>query len=149
MNPPHKPVVRSRHQGCEVELNRLNKAKITPIRKHPTRLTINVPHGKLCEQAFFIQLEMRYLNAPPTKLPRPTKHSDFIIIQLFSFYLRYKVSKKTCNYLDVTKNVGSIHALCSRDPSPSVVQSTELPSLSTERHLVFPLKASFALRSSG
>ena len=28
----------------------------------------------------------------------------------------------------------------------SVVQSTELPSLSTERYLVFPLKASFALR---
>ena len=118
VNPPHKPVVRSRHQGCEVEQNRLNKAKITPIRKHPTRLTINVPHGKLCEQAFFIQVEMRYLNAPPTKLPRPTKHSDFIIIQLFSFFLRYKVSKKTCNYLDVTKNVGSIHPLCSRDPSP-------------------------------
>ena len=30
-------------------------------------------------------------------------------------------------------------------PLSSVVQSTELPSLSTERHLVFPLKASFAL----
>ncbi len=26
----------------------------------------------------------------------------------------------------------------------SVVQSTELPSLSTDRHLVYPLKASFA-----
>ena len=37
---------------------------------------------------------------------------------------------------------------CARDPSASVVQGTELPSLSTERHLVFPLKASFALRSS-
>ena len=31
-------------------------------------------------------------------------------------------------------------------PLSSVVQSTELPSLSTERHLVFPLKASFALQ---
>ena len=30
-------------------------------------------------------------------------------------------------------------------PFSSVVQGTELPSLSTERHLVFPLKASFAL----
>ena len=31
-------------------------------------------------------------------------------------------------------------------PFSSVVQSTELPSLSTDRHLVYPLKASFALR---
>ena len=30
-------------------------------------------------------------------------------------------------------------------PHSSVVQSTELPSLSTDRHLVYPLKASFAL----
>ena len=30
-------------------------------------------------------------------------------------------------------------------PLSSVVQSTELPSLSTDRHLVYPLKASFAL----
>ena len=29
-------------------------------------------------------------------------------------------------------------------PPSSVVQSTELPSLGTERHLVFPLKVSFA-----
>ena len=31
----------------------------------------------------------------------------------------------------------------------SVVQSTELPSLSTDRHLVYPLKASFAPSREG
>ena len=31
----------------------------------------------------------------------------------------------------------------------SVVQSTELPSLSTDRHLVYPLKASFAPSQEG
>ena len=36
-------------------------------------------------------------------------------------------------------------AVCSDTPLSSVVQSTELPSLSTDRHLVYPLKASFAL----
>jgi hypothetical protein len=46
VKPPHKPVVRSRHQGWEVVLYRLNKAKSNPMRKHPMRLTINVPHGK-------------------------------------------------------------------------------------------------------
>ena len=34
-------------------------------------------------------------------------------------------------------------------PHTSVVQSTELPSLSTDRHLVYPLKASFALSQEG
>ena len=88
VKPPHMPVVRSRHQGCEVELYRLNKAKSTPMAKHPKRLTINVPHGKPCVQTFFIQVEMRYLNAPPTKLPMPTMHNDFIIFQLFSFLIQ-------------------------------------------------------------
>ena len=32
----------------------------------------------------------------------------------------------------------------SHTPPTSVVQSTELPSLSTDRHLVYPLKASLA-----
>ena len=36
-------------------------------------------------------------------------------------------------------------AVFSNTPLSSVVQSTELPSLSTDRHLVYPLKASFAL----
>ena len=83
VKPPHNPVVRNRHHGCEVELNRPNKAKITPIRKHPTRFTAKVPQGNPCVQTFFIQVEMRYLKAPPTKLPMPTMHSDLIIIQLF------------------------------------------------------------------
>ena len=88
VKPPHMPVVRSRHQGCEVELYRLNRAKSTPMAKHPKRLTINVPQGKPCVQTFFIQVEMRYLNAPPTKLPMPTMHNDFIIFQLFSFLIQ-------------------------------------------------------------
>ena len=37
------------------------------------------------------------------------------------------------------------HSPPKHPPFSSVVQGTELPSLSTERHLVFPLKASFAL----
>jgi hypothetical protein len=83
VKPPHKPVVRSRHQGWEVELYRPNKAYSNPMTKHPKRLTISVPHGKPCVQIFFIQVEMRYLNAPPMKLPMPTIHSDFIIFLFF------------------------------------------------------------------
>ena len=37
----------------------------------------------------------------------------------------------------------------SNTPHTSVVQSTELPSLSTDRHLVYPLKASFAPSQEG
>ena len=57
---------------------------------------MHVPQGKPCGQAVFIHVEMRYLNEPPTKLPMPTRHIDFIIIQLISIQFEStKLEKKS------------------------------------------------------
>jgi hypothetical protein len=80
------------------------------MRKHPKRLTINVPQGKPCVQTFFIQVEMRYLKAPPTKLPMPTMHSDLIIFQfLFHPNLWHKVRN----------NMLTIQFKCKKPTNPS------------------------------
>ena len=71
VKPPHSPVMSSRNQLLLVVRYRESKAYINPIRKQPARFTVRVPHGNdvLCP---FINDDMRYLAAPPRKLPLPT-----------------------------------------------------------------------------
>ena len=81
VKPPQRPVVSNRHQGWDVELYLLNKANIAPKMKHPIRLTRSVPQGNPWVQNCLKSVEMRYLKAPPMKLPIPTINSDFIMIR--------------------------------------------------------------------
>jgi hypothetical protein len=81
VKPPQKPVVSSRHKGCDAEYCLLNHANSNPKRKHPNRLTIHVPHGNPCAPSDFMNKDMPYLNAPPKKLPIPTINKDFIMMQ--------------------------------------------------------------------
>ena len=50
----------------------------SPIRKHPKRLTTIVAHGKLPPTPFRAT-EIKYLPAPPIKLPSPTTNIFFTI----------------------------------------------------------------------
>ena len=79
VNPPQKPVLSSRYHALSVELFLPNIANTIPKRKHPSRLTVNVPQGNPWSQAFFISVESRYLMAPPKKLPVPTINNAFSI----------------------------------------------------------------------
>ena len=71
VNPPHTPTVRNNTQAlfaCELLLKIPHSR---PIRRHPTRFTRSVPHGNPLLMPF-IATEIRYLAAPPMKLPAPT-----------------------------------------------------------------------------
>ena len=79
VKPPHRPVVNRRHQLLSVVENFAKMPYNSPIRKHPNRLTVRVPHGNdvLCP---FIKVEMKYLAAPPIKLPDPTIRIAFSMV---------------------------------------------------------------------
>ena len=63
-----------------VELYFPNKANVTPIKKHPNRLTVNVAQGKFWLYISLIVSEIAYHATPPMKLPKPTANNDFIIV---------------------------------------------------------------------
>ena len=79
VKPPQKPVVNRRHQLLSVVENLAKMPYNSPIMKHPNRLTVRVPHGNdvLCP---FINVEIKYLAAPPTKLPEPTIRIAFSLV---------------------------------------------------------------------
>lgn len=57
VNPPQKPVVKSRKNELSTEFHRLKRAKMTPKTKHPNKFTIRVPHGNPLIYATFIKVE--------------------------------------------------------------------------------------------
>ena len=71
VNPPQKPTLSNSIICCEAQEHRLEKPPIKPISRHPSKLTMNVAHGNPPE--CFIINETAYRNAPPAKLPVPTK----------------------------------------------------------------------------
>lgn len=80
VKPPQKPVVSNRHTACEAKEERAKRAYTTPMIKQPTRFTASVAQGNEAQQTPFISCDTRYLNAPPTKLPKPTSKREFSII---------------------------------------------------------------------
>ena len=80
VNPPQKPTERKRHHGDEVALYFPNSPNTIPSSKQPKEFTTKVPKGKSVPQALFSNIEIKYLNAPPKKLPAPTRNIDLNII---------------------------------------------------------------------
>lgn len=80
VNPPQKPTERKRHHDDEVALYFPNRPNTNPSSKQPKEFTTKVPNGKSVPQALFSSIEIKYLNAPPRKLPAPTRNIDLNII---------------------------------------------------------------------
>ena len=83
VKPPQKPIVQNRARELPSSDVRPNIPDTKPIRKHPARFTISVPHGKPLLR-LPIATEIKYRAPPPKKLPKPTI-SKFLKISTLIF----------------------------------------------------------------
>jgi hypothetical protein len=58
VKPPQNPIVSSKCHDVFVKPYLLNRANITPKIKHPSRLTVNIPHGNILLIIFFMREEI-------------------------------------------------------------------------------------------
>ena len=97
VNPPHRPTVRNRdHELPSLEVL-LKIPQSNPMMRQPMRLTRSVPQGKPLLTPF-MAIDMRYLAAPPRKLPHPTM-SMFFMMSICMFKI---------HFIDLIKNYEKI-----------------------------------------
>lgn len=72
VNPPQKPVVKSKRDWGESHDNVDGRLEIKPISKQPNKLTTNVAKGNEDAQIPPISFDTRKRQPPPRKLPKPT-----------------------------------------------------------------------------
>ena len=77
VKPPQKPTVRNNAQLLPSVPFLPNTPQRRPIRKHPTRFTVNVAQGNPLLMPFRVN-DTRYRPAPPRKLPAPTANMVLI-----------------------------------------------------------------------
>jgi hypothetical protein len=81
--------------------------------RHPARLTARVAQGNDAPHVPFINKEIIYLNAPPTKLPAPTSNTDFNI-QLHHFKGLPAYQMPYCSHRMIEKLRGPAHRITAR-----------------------------------
>lgn len=111
VKPPQRPTVRNNDHVLLAFEVLLKKPQSSPMRRHPPRFTMSVPHGNPLP-TFFMTSDVIYLADPPRKLPAPTAKMFFrISVIIDSAFVSVKLDYSALNYKNVSVFCISLYVL--------------------------------------